>query len=166
MMVFYVDEAGCLGTLPTATSPTQPVFALAGIILRRECLKDFTLDWLTLKERFFSSLRAPYFSPFRGPWCHSRAFDALDVASGSENERARGIGKGTTGLSACAKNVAAGILPAVEPGVPPGGCGPASASPVKSRPMPGGRMPPFTASETLAATRLGHFRFFKRALRL
>jgi hypothetical protein len=57
MMVFYVDEAGCLGTLPTATSPIQPVFAIAGIVLRRECLHDFTLDWLDLKERFFPNLR-------------------------------------------------------------------------------------------------------------
>lgn len=57
MRVFYVDEAGCLGTLPTATAPIQPVFALAGIILRRECLQDFTLDWLHLKERFFPRLR-------------------------------------------------------------------------------------------------------------
>src|ERR1039457_5435880 len=59
MMVFYVDEAGCLGTLPTATAPIQPVFALAGIILRRECLQDFTLDWLNLKERYFPGLRPP-----------------------------------------------------------------------------------------------------------
>jgi hypothetical protein len=59
MMVFYVDEAGCLGTLPTATSPIQPVFTLAGVILQRERLKDFTLDWLHLKERFFPNLRPP-----------------------------------------------------------------------------------------------------------
>lgn len=57
MMVFYVDEAGCLGTLPTAISPIQPVFAIAGIVLRRECLQAFTLDWLNLKERFFPNLR-------------------------------------------------------------------------------------------------------------
>jgi hypothetical protein len=57
MMVFYVDEAGCLGALTSATSPVQPVFTLAGVILKRERLKDFTLDWLHLKDRFFPNLQ-------------------------------------------------------------------------------------------------------------
>src|SRR5882724_4585773 len=57
MMVFYVDEAGCLGALPSATSPIQPVFTLAGVILKQERLKNFTLDWLHLKDRFFPNLR-------------------------------------------------------------------------------------------------------------
>ncbi|MGA2660751.1 MAG: hypothetical protein ABSH34_24975 [Verrucomicrobiota bacterium] len=26
MFIYYVDESGCLGTLPSATSPIQPVF--------------------------------------------------------------------------------------------------------------------------------------------
>ncbi len=59
-MVFYVDEAGCLGTLPAATSPIQPVFTLAGVVMKRERLNDFTLDWLHLKERFFPNLRAAH----------------------------------------------------------------------------------------------------------
>ncbi len=49
--------------------------------------------------------------------------------------------------------VAAGILPAVEPGVPPGGKGGASSgSVVKPSTSPGGKRPPSTAVETPAAT--------------
>jgi len=59
MMVFYVDEAGCLGSLPAPASPIQPVFILAGVILKRERLEDFTLDWLHLNDRFFPNLRLP-----------------------------------------------------------------------------------------------------------
>jgi hypothetical protein len=51
-------------------------------------------------------------------------------------------------------NVAAGILPAVEPGVPPGGKGDHNSKPTKfSSAVPGGKMPPFTAGETPAATK-------------
>jgi len=55
MMVFYVDEAGCLGTLPTATSPIQPVFTLAGVILQRERLKR--LQFRTAKQTVVSGTR-------------------------------------------------------------------------------------------------------------
>ncbi|MGD0745713.1 MAG: A/G-specific adenine glycosylase [Verrucomicrobiota bacterium] len=51
--------------------------------------------------------------------------------------------------------VAAGSLPAVEPGVPPGGKNSGNDQSVKiSRKIPAGRMPPSTASGTPAATRL------------
>ena len=57
MRVFYVDEAGCPGMLPSATAPIQPVFALGGVILEMRRLTDFTLDWLHLKDQFFPNLR-------------------------------------------------------------------------------------------------------------
>ncbi|MEK7674336.1 MAG: DUF3800 domain-containing protein [Verrucomicrobiota bacterium] len=59
MVVFYVDESGCLGTLVSANSPIQPVFALGGVILKQERLTEFTLDWLHLKERFFPKMQIP-----------------------------------------------------------------------------------------------------------
>ena len=53
--------------------------------------------------------------------------------------------------------VAAGILPAVEPRVPPGGKNAGNFKHVNiSRKIPGGTMPPFTAGETPAATSLAH----------
>ncbi len=53
MQVFYVDEAGCTGTLASAVSPIQPVFVVGGVMLHQARLQDFTLDWLHLKDRFF-----------------------------------------------------------------------------------------------------------------
>jgi len=53
--------------------------------------------------------------------------------------------------------VAAGILPAVEPGFQPGGRNAGKFEPVKiSRKIPGGRMPPSTAGGTPTATLLAH----------
>jgi A/G-specific adenine glycosylase len=53
--------------------------------------------------------------------------------------------------------VAAGILPAVEPGFQPGGKSAGNFKPVKvSRNIPGGKMPPSTAGETPAATLLAY----------
>ncbi len=53
--------------------------------------------------------------------------------------------------------VAAGILPAVEPGVPPGGKSADNFKPVKiSRKISGGKMPPSTAGGTPAAATLAH----------
>jgi len=53
--------------------------------------------------------------------------------------------------------VAAGILPAVEPGVPPGGKNARNLKPVNiSRKTPGGKMPPSTAGGTSTATLLAH----------
>jgi len=54
--------------------------------------------------------------------------------------------------------VAAGILPAVEPGVSPGGMGCVIAKAIgKSRPSPGGRMPSSTAGVDAR-------RYYQRAL--
>lgn len=53
MYVCYVDESGCMGALPSAVSPVQPVFVLAGVILGQAHLHDFTVDLLHLKRRFF-----------------------------------------------------------------------------------------------------------------
>ena len=50
-------------------------------------------------------------------------------------------------------SVAAGILPAVEPGILPGGMGVWSQRPLPLRnSSPGGKMPPFTAAKMAAAT--------------
>jgi hypothetical protein len=51
--------------------------------------------------------------------------------------------------------VAAGILPAVEPGILPGGNGVLSGKALAIwRPRPGGKMPPSTAAKMAAATHL------------
>jgi hypothetical protein len=59
MQVFYVDEAGCTGMLPSAVSPIQPVFVLGGVLLHQSRPQGFTLDWLRLKGRCFPNLQIP-----------------------------------------------------------------------------------------------------------
>ncbi len=56
MKVLYVDEAGCLGALPTATSNVQPVFAFVAAALDAPQVVDMTRDFLALKRRFFPGL--------------------------------------------------------------------------------------------------------------
>lgn len=61
MRVCYVDEAGCPGTLPSATSDVQPVLVVAAFSLPIPALKQLTVDYLHLKHRFFPALRAAHF---------------------------------------------------------------------------------------------------------
>jgi hypothetical protein len=56
MYLFYLDESGCTGALPSATSLIQPVFVLAGFILRQSHLDSFTREFLDLKQRFYPGL--------------------------------------------------------------------------------------------------------------
>lgn len=56
MYVFYVDEAGCTGTLPDAQSLIQPVFILGGLMIHQQCVRQLTWDLLGLKKRFFARL--------------------------------------------------------------------------------------------------------------
>ncbi len=53
MRICYVDEAGCPGALPAATSNVQPVLAVLGVSLPQERLSDVTLEFLKQKQRFF-----------------------------------------------------------------------------------------------------------------
>lgn len=59
MHVVYVDEAGCTGILPHSTSPIQPVFAIAGIIISAASVPEITRKFLDLKRRFFPGLHRP-----------------------------------------------------------------------------------------------------------
>lgn len=56
MHICYVDEAGCPGALPSATSPVQPTLVLAGLIVPQENLAALTQQFLTLKARFHPGL--------------------------------------------------------------------------------------------------------------
>lgn len=59
MHLCYMDESGCTGALPTATSAIQPVFVLAGIIVDESRLHGLTIDYLNLKQRFFPGKLSP-----------------------------------------------------------------------------------------------------------
>jgi hypothetical protein len=57
MFFCYVDEAGCPGTLPSATSQVQPSLVLSGLMIPAENLGQLTTQFLQLKCRFDPSLR-------------------------------------------------------------------------------------------------------------
>ncbi len=61
--VCYVDEAGCTGVLPTATSAVQPAFVLAAVVFHQNHLPHLTQEFLALKRKFFPAL-TPNTIPF------------------------------------------------------------------------------------------------------
>lgn len=56
MKICYVDEAGCTGALPSATSNIQPVTIFSGVVIDHERLHVVTESFLALKHRFFPNL--------------------------------------------------------------------------------------------------------------
>jgi hypothetical protein len=53
MKILYVDESGCLGMLPTATSNIQPVFVVAGVGFDSADIIEITSSFMELKREFF-----------------------------------------------------------------------------------------------------------------
>ncbi len=56
MRICYIDEAGCTGALPSATSPIQPVFVLCGVVIAAEHIGGITREFVQLKRRYFPRL--------------------------------------------------------------------------------------------------------------
>ncbi|MCT8328014.1 DUF3800 domain-containing protein [Albidovulum sediminis] len=54
--ICYVDEAGCTGTLESATSSIQPTLAITGLIVDYSSLHKLTSDMIEAKQRFFPRL--------------------------------------------------------------------------------------------------------------
>lgn len=52
MHLCYVDEAGCPGALPSATSSVQPVLVIAALFVPQSQLSLLTRDFLQLKRHF------------------------------------------------------------------------------------------------------------------
>ena len=59
MYFCYMDESGCTGALPSATSAIQPALVIAGIIVEESRLNALTFDFLNLKQRFFPNKLPP-----------------------------------------------------------------------------------------------------------
>lgn len=93
MFIFYADEAGCTGALPSTTSPIQPVFLLAGILIHQTEIRSLTLDFINLKERFFPG-RCPPESEYLD-WMNIEVKGSelrRDIREGSRNEQRHVIG--------------------------------------------------------------------------
>lgn len=63
MYFCYIDEAGCPGALPSATSIVQPVLVIAALFLPQDRLTNLTREFLQLKRRF-----NPGLSPASSHW--------------------------------------------------------------------------------------------------
>lgn len=63
MYLCYVDEAGCPGALPSATSSVQPVLVIAGLFIPQAQLALLTRNFLQLKRHF-----NPGLAPASVPW--------------------------------------------------------------------------------------------------
>lgn len=56
LLACYLDESGDTGLLPNPRSPIQPLLCVLGLTLDLDRLRDFTLEFMALKERFFPGL--------------------------------------------------------------------------------------------------------------
>ncbi|TRX53450.1 DUF3800 domain-containing protein [Thalassomonas sp. M1454] len=52
MFFCYIDEAGCTGVLPSATSDVQPILVLCGLVIPETSLIELTQEFLALKRQF------------------------------------------------------------------------------------------------------------------
>ncbi len=52
MYFCYIDEAGCPGTLPSSTSPIQPILAITALFIHQKHIPSITKEFLHLKEHF------------------------------------------------------------------------------------------------------------------
>lgn len=91
--VCYVDESGCTGLLPSATSPIQPLLVIAGIVFHQNHLTNITQEYLALKRKFFPAL-TPSTVPFL---THARIeIKGSDlrttIRNGNRNERRHSFG--------------------------------------------------------------------------
>ena len=88
MKICYVDEAGCTGSLPSATSNIQPTLSLTAVIVDYNQLHKLTEEWLNLKQSLFPSL-APIQTTHMG-WILPEIKGSevrRDACSGSRNVR-------------------------------------------------------------------------------
>lgn len=63
MHICYIDEAGCTGKLPSASSRIQPIFVIGGIILDQSRVRSTTLAYIDLKKHFYPKI-VPSNSPY------------------------------------------------------------------------------------------------------
>jgi hypothetical protein len=51
--ICYIDEAGCTGVLPTATSEIQPALVITALFIEQSEIRSLTKEFIDLKTRFF-----------------------------------------------------------------------------------------------------------------
>lgn len=53
MFIYFLDEAGCPGSLPLASNQVQPILVIGGLIVPQKHLGQLTRDFLALKSQYF-----------------------------------------------------------------------------------------------------------------
>lgn len=77
LLTCYLDESGDTGSLPTSTSPIQPLICLMGLTLDATYLRPFTAEFLELKTRFFPGR-------FGAKYKHTHLSKLLEEIKGSD----------------------------------------------------------------------------------
>jgi len=91
--ICYVDEAGEFSTLPSATSPVQPVVAVTGVVIAQDQLRSLTRGLLRLKQRFYPGAVRPSLSTLNWMLVEVKGSTLrADVRSGSRRKRTHAYG--------------------------------------------------------------------------
>ena len=93
MYVCYVDESGCTGSLPSATSPVQPMFVIAAVAVPQPRLAELTHDLLNWKLKYFPRLCSQHRFRFDVLLTEVKGADVRrSVTAPGRNERRHAIG--------------------------------------------------------------------------
>ena len=92
MYIFYIDEAGCPGRLPSTTSPVQPILCIAGLAIPQIALPDITQEFLELKSQFNPNVSSRLSHFLRIMLHEIKGADLRrDIRKGNRNERRRAL---------------------------------------------------------------------------
>lgn len=91
MYICYIDEAGCVGFLPSATSPIQPVLVVCGLVVQQAHIQPLTRDFIDLKKRFYPKL-LPMSSPNLDWMCKEIKGSDIRKAVCNPSEKRHAIG--------------------------------------------------------------------------
>ncbi len=91
MYLCYIDEAGCPGALPSATSNVQPILVLTGLFFPQANLMTLTKEFLDLKATFNPNVASP-FSLDIARYEIKGSNLRQDIRKGNRNQRRRAFG--------------------------------------------------------------------------
>ena len=93
MYLCYVDEAGCPGALPSATSDVQPVLVLSALIFEQRHLISLTRDFIALKQQFNPGVAANFRHEMQMATYEIKGSELKKtIRNGNRNERRRVFG--------------------------------------------------------------------------
>ncbi|WP_448245180.1 DUF3800 domain-containing protein [Pseudoxanthomonas mexicana] len=85
----YLDETGCLGTLPTATAAIQPVFVLTGLFVDEAKIRHMTTEFVRLKTRYYPEKFSRLTHHLESMRIEIKGADVKKALRGDKSKRAR-----------------------------------------------------------------------------